>query len=141
MTALADVKINPVKYGQLLAKTLPAVIETEEENERMLAEVKKLLKKGGNLSPEEEKLLDLLSTLIEDFEETAYPIPPAPPHAVIQMLMTDRNPKQRDLLPILGTRRVTSEIVGGKRLPTQEQAQGLGEFFHLSPELFLSSQA
>ena len=36
---------------------MPVVIETEEENARMLAVVEKLMKKGENLSLEEEKLL------------------------------------------------------------------------------------
>jgi hypothetical protein len=38
------------KYGKRLAKTLPVVIETEEENERMLAEVNRLMDKEGNSS-------------------------------------------------------------------------------------------
>ena len=46
-------KIDLGKYGRLLAKVRPGVIETEEENERSLVEVKKLLKKGDGLSPEE----------------------------------------------------------------------------------------
>jgi hypothetical protein len=31
---VAEVKINPRIYGRLLAKTLPGIIETEDENER-----------------------------------------------------------------------------------------------------------
>ena len=34
--------IDRVSYGKLLAKTLPKVIETDEENERMIAELKGL---------------------------------------------------------------------------------------------------
>jgi hypothetical protein len=47
------------------------VIETEEENERLLALVENLMAKGDNLSPEEDKL-DLLVTLIEKFEDEHY---------------------------------------------------------------------
>src|SRR5262249_110550 len=130
-------KIDSGKYGRLLAKTLPAVIETEAENERALSEVKKLLKKGDSLSLEEGKLLDLLTMLIEQFEEKAYPIPPAPPHSVIKMLMEDRGLRQRDLLPILGSRGVTSDVVNGRRKPSKNQAKALGEFFGVSAELFV----
>ena len=50
-------------------------IETEEENEKALELARRLMKKGENkLSPEEDRLLDLLVTLIEDFEEKAYPM-------------------------------------------------------------------
>jgi hypothetical protein len=41
----AERAINPQKYARLLAKTLPSVIETEEENERLLNEVNKLMDK------------------------------------------------------------------------------------------------
>ncbi len=45
----------------------------------MLAIVEKLMEKGENLSPEEEKLLKLLAKLIEDFEERYYNPPQASP--------------------------------------------------------------
>jgi len=51
MIAKQNIKGRPVnaqRYGRLLAKTLPAIIETEEENERMLAAVEPLLDKGQN---------------------------------------------------------------------------------------------
>jgi len=140
MTVLVEErKLDPVKYGKLLAKVLPTAIETEEENERLLSEVKKLLKKGDSLLPEEEKLLDLLTELIEVYEKKAYPIPVAPPHAVIQLLMEQRGVKQRDLMPFLGSSGVTSEVVRGKRLPSKAQAKALAEFFAVSPDLFIAS--
>jgi HTH-type transcriptional regulator / antitoxin HigA len=139
VTAVAKERINQAKYGRLLARTRPFVIKTEEENERLLAEVRKLLKKGDNISPEEERLLELLSVLIEQFEEKAYPIPIAAPHAVIQMLMEDRGLRQRDLLTVLGSRGVTSDVVNGRRKPSKKQAKALGDFFGVSPELFIES--
>jgi len=60
------------RYKRLLSKTMPVVIETAEENERMLAVVEKLMEKGENLTPEEEKLLRLFAMLIEDFEKQHY---------------------------------------------------------------------
>ena len=54
--------IDRRKYARLLAKTLPAVIETEEQNERMLREVERLIDKGQNkLSPEEKTLFKLVA--------------------------------------------------------------------------------
>jgi HTH-type transcriptional regulator/antitoxin HigA len=69
------------KYGSLLGKTQPRPVATEEENEQMLAEVNRLMSKGENkLTPEEHVLLELLTTLIERFEEEHYPIAEAPGH-------------------------------------------------------------
>jgi hypothetical protein len=39
--------IDNKKYARVLAKVLPRVITTDEEHERMLAEVEKLMDKGS----------------------------------------------------------------------------------------------
>ena len=65
-------RIDSGRYRRLLSRTMPVVIETEEENARMLAIVERLMKKGENLSLEEEKLLKLLTRLVQDFEERLY---------------------------------------------------------------------
>ncbi|MBI4748647.1 MAG: hypothetical protein HY774_09160 [Acidobacteria bacterium] len=56
---------------------------------------------------------------------------------IIQFLMRDRQLRQRDLLPVLGSRGVTSKIINGKRSPSKAQAKALGEFFGVSPDLGL----
>jgi len=48
------------KYGRLLARAAPAVIRNDAECRRVEDEITKLLGKGDNLTPEEERLLDLL---------------------------------------------------------------------------------
>lgn len=138
MVATSSAKIDGKKYARLLTRALPSVIETEEENERMLAEVERLMDKGEEkLSPEESKLFKLMVRLIEDFETRAYPIPDARPHEILQHLMEARDLKQADLLPILGSRGYTSDIVNGKRAISKEHAKRLGEFFRVSPSLFI----
>ena len=137
MAAPANI-VDPKKYGRLLARTHPAVIETEEENERILAEVEKLMDKGGKRTPEEGRLLELLVKLVEDFEEQHYPIPAAPPHEVLQELMRQHDVRQRDLVPMLGSSRGTaSEVINGKRRISRAQAKALAERFKVSAELFL----
>lgn len=131
-------KLNTAKYGQLLLEALPRPIETEEENERALAIVNELMSKGEDkLTPEEQALLKLLVRLIEDFEEKAYPIPEAPGWRVLRTLMENRGVRQADLLHIFGSRGIASEVVNGKRAISKAQAKALGEFFKVSPELFI----
>src|SRR3954471_16410443 len=118
---IAEVKeLNPTRYGRLLAKALPTVIKTEEENERMLAEIEKLMDKGESMTPEELALLELMSQLVEAFEEQAYPIEEGPPFRVLRHLMEANGLKQADLLPIFGSRGYTSDIVNGKRAISKE---------------------
>jgi HTH-type transcriptional regulator / antitoxin HigA len=135
--AVANHVINPKKYAGLLTKALPTVIKTEEENERILAEIEKLMDKGEGMSPEELALLELMSQLVEAYEEEAYPVKGAPPHEVLRHLMEANDLKQADLLPILGSRGHVSDIVNGKRGISKVHAKALGEFFHVSPELFI----
>jgi len=108
--------LNPRRDARLLAQRLPTVIDTEDENEEMLAAIWELMKKGEDkLSAEELPLLELMSVLVERFEEEHYPIPDSPPHRILQHLMESRNAKQADLVPILGGRGRVLELVNGKR--------------------------
>jgi HTH-type transcriptional regulator/antitoxin HigA len=126
------------KYATLLSRALPVVIATEAEYDQTIAEINRLLRKGeAKLSPEEDRLLDLLSTLAENWEEVQHPIPEAPGHRILKHYMQVRGLRQIDLQPILGSRGVTSEIVNGKRSITKEQAKRLGAFFGVSPAVFI----
>jgi HTH-type transcriptional regulator / antitoxin HigA len=133
----ANRAIDRQKYGRLLARTLPAVIETQRECEHFLAEIEKLIDKGDKRSPEEDKLLDLMTTLVEDFEEKNYPIPDAAPHEALQELMRARGVKQRDLLEIFGSDGIASEVVNGKRNISRTHAKSLAEYFHVPLDVFL----
>ena len=71
------VDINSQKYGALLAETLPSVITNDAELDRLTEVANQFVSKGirqNGLSPEENKLLDLLVRLIEDYEREHYAI-------------------------------------------------------------------
>lgn len=126
------------RYGNLLADVLPAHIETEAENERILSIIQNLMKKGeNNLSPEEERLLNLLVDLVEKFEEKTYRFKSLNPLENLTELMQMRDLKQKDLVPIFGSQGITSEVLSGKRTISKTQAKKLAEFFHVSVELFI----
>ena len=113
------------------------VIFTEAEYDQTLPEIKCLLRRGEtNLSPEEDRLLDLLSALAENWEEAHHEIPEAPHHRILQHYMQIRGLRQRDLQPILGSRNITSAIVNGRRAITEEQAKQLGSLFGISHSVF-----
>jgi HTH-type transcriptional regulator/antitoxin HigA len=138
MTAIVSPKIDLQKYARLVARAKPLLIETEAEYRRADAEIGRLLRKGANhLSAEEERLLMLLSRLIEDYENQTFPAPTSAPHETLQFLMEQNDLRQADLVPILGARGRVSEIVNGKRAISKAQAKALGEFFKVSPELFI----
>ena len=58
-----------------LTQTVRDSIETEEEYEQLLAQAERLMRKDENiLTPEEDTLLDILFTRIEQYEDQHYPI-------------------------------------------------------------------
>jgi HTH-type transcriptional regulator / antitoxin HigA len=112
--------------------------KTEAELKRADAEVGRLLRKGyDKLSAEEQRLLALLSRLIEDYENRTFPAPTSPPHQTLQFLMEQNNLRQADLVEIFGSRGRVSEAVNGVRAISKAQAKSLGEFFKVSPDLFI----
>ncbi|NDJ20324.1 transcriptional regulator [Nostoc sp. B(2019)] len=129
--------LNKAEYTRLLAETLPRVIYTEEEYERLLNEVSKLMALGENLTAEEVEVLQLLAVLIEQYEDENYQLKAATPLDILQELMLARGLKQKDLVDIFGSKGIASEVINGKRSISKSQAKALGTFFHVSPALFL----
>jgi HTH-type transcriptional regulator/antitoxin HigA len=130
-------KIDPIRYRRLLSRTMPVVIETEEENARMLTIVEKLMAKGESLSAEEEKLLKLLARLVEDFEERYYRPRDATPLEVLHHLMEARGVKQSQLWEVFGSKGIASEVLNGKRGISKTHARALANYFHVSADLFV----
>jgi HTH-type transcriptional regulator / antitoxin HigA len=138
MTAAIKQKFDLRKYSRLVSKVAPLVIENKEEFERADAEIGRLLKKGyDNLSIDERRLLALLSRLVEDYEDRTFLIPDSPPYQTLQFLMEQNDLRQADLVQIFGSRGRVSEVVNGKRAISKAQAKALGEYFKVSPELFI----
>lgn len=116
---------------------LPQVIETKKELERVEGIIGNLLKKGESISPEEDKLLDLLSNLVEEYEEEHFLFPKVPPNEIVRFLIEQNDLKQNDLLDVFGSSGITSEVVNGKRSISKAQAKKLASFFKVSVELFI----
>ena len=133
MTALAR---KLPGYAELLARTLPGVIHSEEENERCIAILEELERRGKKLSAAEAKLAELLTLLIEDFEEKHYQLKPATPANVLRELMESSNLRQRDLVDVFGAESTVSAVLSGKRDMTRNHIKRLSERFHISPEAF-----
>lgn len=123
-------------YGRLLVRTLPHVIRTEEEYERLAAELLRLDRRD-EATPEERELAELLTILIEEYEERRYPIRRATPRETLLHLMEARGLKQKDLWKLFGSKGIASEVVHGKRAISKAQAKKLAAFFHVSADLFI----
>ena len=128
--------LNEKTYAQLLGRTLPHVIRTDEECERLTTELMHLDDRERP-SPEEKELAELLTVLIDEYEERRYPIRKTSPQQALQHLMEARNLTQKDLWKVFGSKGISSEVFHGKRAISKAQAKKLAEFFHVSIELFI----
>jgi HTH-type transcriptional regulator / antitoxin HigA len=130
-------EVDPKRYGRLLARKLPAVIRTEEENERLIAELEEFDRRYDELTPEEREYSELLTVLIEAFEGANYALEGSTSDSRLRSLMEEHGLRQRDLLGVFGSRGIASEVVSGKREISKAQAKKLAELFHVPADLFL----
>jgi len=137
LAASMSVTAGRSEYATLLSSTLPAVIHSEAENERCIRRLEELDRKGSRMSAAERRMADLLTLLIEDFEEKHYALKTASPLEVLSELMQANNLKQKDMLDVFGTPSIVSEVLHGKRQLTTEHIRRLSRRFHVSPEVFI----
>ncbi|MEG3841124.1 transcriptional regulator [Microcoleus sp. herbarium14] len=130
------VTFDRATYSYLLAEIAPKAIESEEEYDRLLA-VAERLTFAKNSTPEERVLYKLLVTLIEVYETENYPMDKSEPHEILQHIMESSGIRQADLIGIIGSSGVVSEVVNGKRAISKAQAKALGDYFKISPSLFI----
>ena len=100
--------------------------------------VRRLERLAAKKSPTraEEKLINLLALLIEDFERKSDPVPDAGPLAVLRHLMQAHHLRQKDLAGVFGAESIVSEVLHGKREMTKEQIRRLSARFGVSPAVF-----
>ena len=125
------------EYAALLSNALPAVIRSEAENTRYIAMLEELDSKGNRMTVAERRMADLLTLLIENFEEKHYALKASSPVDVLNELMLANGLKQKDMLDVFGTPSIVSEVLHGKRQLTTEHIRRLSRRFHVSPEVFI----
>ena len=122
-------------YAALLSETRPEVIRDEKQNQDYIRRLEKLTSKKS-VNRAEEKLIELLVVLIDDFEAKHYPVPDASPVAIVRHLMEAHNLRQKDLLDVFGTESIASEVLHGKRELTRDHIRRLSARFGVSPAVF-----
>ena len=130
--------VDRKKYTRLANRIPVKAIETEDEYDHMVAAVGDLMDKGeGRLSPEESALLETMAILVQAYDDSHLPLPPAAPNEMLAYLMESSGRTAKDLLPIFGTRGRISEALSGKRFISKEQAKKLAAVFKVAADLFI----
>lgn len=111
------------------------MITSEAQNERYIAALPTLGEKG-RLKAKERGFAELLTLLIEAYEEECYPVRRASPVEVLQELLTANGLKQKDLASLLGSESLVSAVLSGKRELNRRHIERLSKRFHFSPAVF-----
>jgi HTH-type transcriptional regulator/antitoxin HigA len=124
-------------YEQLLVDVLPSRIETDTQYDSIRSRFGELLGKVRR-NKAEDRLMDLLGVLIEDFDRrNSLPPSNGTPHERLRFLMEHSLRPPSDLLPIFGQRSHVNEALNGNRPISIEQARKLGKMFSVNPGLFI----
>jgi HTH-type transcriptional regulator / antitoxin HigA len=127
---------NPAK---MIAHGAPHVIH----NDRELATYTEALFQLTALedpSPSEAEAIELLTLLVERYEQAHYSVPAADAVSVVRFLIEQQGLTQRDLIPQFGSESAVSMFLAAQRKLTLEQVRRLSARFKLPADVFLAEE-
>lgn len=110
------------------------VIRTEEQYLTYLREVQELMAHQPGAGSAKGDRLELLTVVIEAYENSKFPIEAPDPVDAILFRMQEKELKQADLIPYFGTRSRVSEVLGRKRPLTVQMIRALSIGLGISAE-------
>ena len=126
-------------YRRLLAKYAPQPIRSQESYERALAQLEKLMVPRPDAA--RSLLIEVLATLIEKYEASEYPTPEVAPADMLARLLKTKGVKPAEVAKQTGIPTATlSNVLARRRGISKQNAFKLGEYFGLSPIVFLDRQ-
>ncbi|GCL49772.1 hypothetical protein NIES3804_13280 [Microcystis aeruginosa NIES-3804] len=126
------------KYLELLKQYPPRPIDNEEDLEMMQQVINRLLDKP-QLTVEEREYLNVLGSLIYEYEENQEPIPDIYGLELLKFILEERNLQKQDLLSIFESKSTLDDILDGQQELTPIYIQKLANFLNISPDLFFPS--
>jgi HTH-type transcriptional regulator/antitoxin HigA len=130
---MSTVLANP---AEMIAHGAPRVIHNDDELEAYTDALFQLTALD-NPSRVEMEAIELLTLLVERYEQEHYPIPAADPVSVVRLLIEKQNLIQRDLIPQFGSESAVSMFMTGQRNLTLEQVRKLSTRFKIPADVFI----
>src|ERR1700674_4527341 len=122
------VLVNPAR---MIAKGAPHVIHNDKELEAYTNALFQLTALE-NPSRAEAEAIELLTLLVERYEETHFPIPAADAVSVVRFVLEQQGLTQRDLIPEFGSESAISMFLAKQRKLTLGQVRKLSARFKTS---------
>ena len=125
--------------AEMIAHGAPRMIHTDEELE---AYTESLFQLTGleNPSAAEVAAIELLTLLVESYENAHFAVPAADPVSVVKFLMEHQGLTQRDLVPQFGTESAVSMFLSLQRKLTLKQVRNLTLRFKLPADVFIADR-
>jgi HTH-type transcriptional regulator/antitoxin HigA len=130
---MSSVLANP---AEMIAHGAPRVIHNDKELEAYTESLFQLTALDKP-SPSEAEAIELLTLLVERYEQAHYPIPVADTVSVVRFLLNKQGLTQRDLIPQFGSESAVSMFLAGQRKLTLEQVRKLSARFKLPADIFV----
>lgn len=111
------------------------LIKSEKEYDAALEKLNKIFDADENTETGQEA--ELLALLIENYEEEYHKINLPDPIIAIRIRMEEMNLKQKDLIGIVGSKGIVSEVLNRKRRLTLNMIRKLTEKLNLTPSLLI----
>ena len=102
-----------------------SLINSDDELDAALKEFDVLMVLGRDRTSYQDDMYALLALVIERYESQHYPHKTPDPISMIEFEMDQRNLRQRDLVPYIGSRSRVSEILNRKRKLTLKMMRTL----------------
>jgi len=111
-------------------------IRTEKDYDNALSRLELVFDAPGNSNEGDEA--EILTMLIENYENEHYPIEDPDPIEAIRIRMEEMNLKQKDLIGIIGGKSRVSEILNRKKKLTVEMIRKLETHLNLPASILIS---
>lgn len=117
------------------------ILKTKQEYDQACKRIYKLINSSTKAiephSPEGEEI-ELLSLLVEKYEQEHYPIEAPNPVEAIKFRLDQMNLKQTDIAPLFGGKTRVSEVLNGKRPLTLKMITLLNRYLGIPLESLIS---
>ena len=110
-------------------------IRNEEDYESALSRLGEIFQAESGTPEGDER--DVLSDLVELYEDRHHPIDPPNPISAIEFRMDQQGLTRRDLIPYIGSRAKVSEVLSGKRDITMSMARALNRHLGIAADVLL----
>ena len=120
---------------EMIRQGAPRLIHSDEELTEYTRTLFDLTAKADP-TPHEEEAIELMTLLIERYEQERYPLPEAEPADVLRFLLEQNGLSQRDIAPELGSESTVSLVLSGKRQLNRDHIARLSRRFNVSPAVF-----